>query len=104
MAVTIEDIIAQAGDIISKYKNKELSFVKMVVEVVKLVESIASELNTEIGDLTVEGKTKKEIAVILINKAVDIPFVPESTEAWLIGSVIDIVVGWLNKTGVFKHS
>jgi len=48
-------------------------------------------------DEDLKGADKKELAVAILNALVDIPFLPESVEAMLIGWAIDAVIAALNK-------
>ena len=60
----------------------------VVPDVVSLVEAEAADL---------AGADKKQLAVAVLNKLIDIPFIPESVEAVIIGWAIDAAVAALNK-------
>jgi|GEM_PF-950143 len=60
-------------------------------EVVKAVEAKAAAV------CGLSGEEKKELAVEIINALVDIPYLPESLEAKLIGFGVDAAVAALNK-------
>ena len=53
-----------------------------------------------IGVLT--GEQKKRLAVLIINKIVDIPVIPEWIEGKIIEYIIDIMIGFFNKH--FSHA
>lgn len=91
-------ILEKGQHIFQDFKDKKLNIIQLIQEVVKLVESIASEF----GGTT--GKEKKEIAIQAIQSVIDIPFVPQGLEAWIYGFLIDQIVGALNNSGVFKHA
>lgn len=48
-----------------------------------------------VGGLT--GEEKKKLAVDLINKAVDIPYLPEWVEGKILNIVIDLIIATINK-------
>lgn len=43
------------------------------------------------------GPDKKKVLVKVINRLVDIPYVPENIEGWAIEMLIDQVISWINK-------
>lgn len=60
-------------------------------QVIKAVEQVEREL---IGK---KGREKRDLAVRLINAAVDIPWLPEWIEAILFGFMVDLVVHVCNR-------
>jgi hypothetical protein len=62
----------------------------LIADVVHKVEQIAQ-------DIKLAGADKRALAVKVINLLVDIPYVPENVEAWVIGYAIDAIVAAFNK-------
>jgi len=83
-------LISEAKLVIKKHDF--FSILTAVTVIVKVVEEAASQFK----GLT--GKEKQQIAVTVLNRLIDIPFIPESMEQWLFEYVVDLVVGRLNLT------
>lgn len=64
--------------------------VELISDVVHKVESLGVTLG-------VAGDKKRDLAVAVINKLLDIPYVPENVEAVLIGFTVDTVVRAFNR-------
>lgn len=64
---------------------------KAIPDVVRAVEEFAKEIPAT-------GAEKKELAVKVINGLVNIPLMPESIEAVLIGFAVDMAVSSFNKS------
>ncbi len=65
---------------------------------VKIIPGVIAEV--ELAAQKTQGMTsaeKKELAVTIINRLIDIPLIPESVEAMLLGYAIDAIVSALNK-------
>lgn len=62
----------------------------LIVKAVNRVEEIAK-------DFGLAGDKKRELAVAIINKLVDLPFLNESMEAGVIGFVVDAIVEGFNR-------
>lgn len=62
----------------------------VVTEVVHVVERVGAESK-------LAGDKKRELAIAIINELVDIPMVPEAGEAYIIGFIIDMLIGAFNK-------
>ncbi len=57
-----------------------------------LIEKIAKDTGA-----VLISKEKRDALVEIINRVIDIPFVPESIEGWIIGKGVDAAIAWLNK-------
>lgn len=64
--------------------------VELITDVVHRVEALGVKF-------ALAGDKKKELAVAIINKLVDIPYVPEQVEAILIGFTVDAIVAAFNR-------
>jgi len=64
--------------------------VALITDIITYVERIGV-------DISLAGVEKRDLAVMVINKLVDIPWVPENVEAVLIGFTVDAIVGAFNK-------
>lgn len=62
----------------------------VVTEVIHVVERVGAEAK-------LAGDKKRDLAVAIINELVDIPMVPEAGEAYIIGFIVDMLVGAFNK-------
>lgn len=65
---------------------------------VKIIPGVIAEV--ELAAQKTQGMTsaeKKELAINIINRLIDIPLIPESVEAMLLGYAIDAIVAALNK-------
>jgi len=89
--VDLNLILEKGQHIFQDFKDKKLNIIQLIQEVVKLVESIASEF----GGTT--GKEKKEIAIQAIQSVIDIPFVPEWVEDRVIVLLVDFIVDLFNR-------
>jgi hypothetical protein len=85
------DLIAIRAEL-KDFKGPIKDIVRNIPDVVFSVEKLAA-------DCQLVGDKKKEVAVLVLNKLIDIPWVPESAEAVLIGFGIDAVVAAFNKFG-----
>lgn len=77
---------------------KEMKGAK-VSEVIKNVPHIVESVERLAKSVPMTGEQKRDVAVEIINRFIDIPLIPESGEAILIGFVIDAVVAAFNKYG-----
>ena len=75
--------------------------IRQIPAVVEAVERLAK-------DTQLVGDQKREVAVIILNRLIDLPWIPEKVEAVLFGLVVDAVVaaynrfghGWMSKLGL----
>lgn len=70
--------------------------IKIVPDVVKAVEAVSAEIPAS-------GEEKKELAIKVINDLIDIPYLPETLEAVIIGFAIDVAVDAFNKAKGWAH-
>lgn len=88
----VADLKATLGEL-KDFKGGGVSgAIKNIPDVVHAVEKVAK-------DIKMSGDQKKELAIEVINRFIDIPLIPESGEAVLIGFVVDAVVAAFNKYG-----
>ena len=85
------DLVALKAEF-KDFKGGKREAVRNIPDVVHAVEKVCI-------DLKLAGDKKKEVAVLIINGMLDIPWIPESVEATLIGFAIDSVVAAFNKFG-----
>lgn len=64
---------------------------------VALMTDVIGHVETLGKDLALAGTEKRELAVEIINRLIDIPYVPEAMESILIGFTIDAIVGAFNR-------
>ncbi len=81
-------------------KEKDMNIVeKMNVlnskETFKKVQQVVEQV--ELEHKGIDGQTKKQIAVKLLNEIIDIPFISESTEAIILGILVDKAVYYFNE-------
>lgn len=86
---------------------KEMKGAK-VGEIIKNIPHVVEAVERLSKSVPMSGEQKKDVAVEIINRFIDIPLLPEAAEAVLIGLVIDAVVaafnryghGWMEKIGL----
>lgn len=81
---------AGESNLIKKAFSAVAAAVALMTNVIQHVEILGK-------DLTLAGSQKKELAVAIINKLIDIPYVPENMEAIIIGFTIDAIIGAFNR-------
>ena len=81
---------ASESNVIKKAFKAVTAAVSVITDVIERVESLGSSLK-------LAGDKKKELAVEVINKLVDIPYVPEAAEAMMIDLAVEAIVGAFNK-------
>jgi len=91
------DYEAKATELVAKLdevkdKIKGVSSLKAALDAIP---DVVSLVEAEAADLA--GADKKALAVAVLNKLIDIPFIPESVESVILGWAIDAVVAALNK-------
>ncbi len=64
-------------------------------ETFKKVQQVVEQIEFE--NQGVDGQTKKQIAVDILNKLIDIPFINEGTEAIILGILVDKAVYYFNE-------
>ena len=87
-----EEVLADLADL--KAEAKE---VKGVKDALKILPAVIKKVEEVAGGVKLAGEQKKELAVAVINKLVDIPWMPEPAEAFIIGMAIDAAVAALNR-------
>ena len=87
-------IEAEVREAKTELKTKKVRGLRSLFEVVRLVVQRIERLAKA---ATLAGPEKRALAVEVLNRLVDIPFLPETTEAWLIGWAIDRAVAEFNK-------
>ncbi len=65
-----------------------------ILAAVALIVSVVEEAAKEFKGL--DGEQKKKVAATVLNRLIDIPYVPETVEGWMFGMLIDWVVDALN--------
>ena len=93
---TLDELI-EAGAKLFNDLEGESTFTKVKL-IAKFVEENIKELSEEIKELDDSGKTKKEIAVCILNNAIDIPFIGEGLEEKFFGFLIDLAVKILKRS------
>lgn len=88
-------LVQDAIDKCKENKDWSIKSVNGLIDTIQIVLTEVEKLGKAVEGMT--GQEKKDLAVEIINKQIDIPFLPEFVEAKLISQVIDIVVGYLNK-------
>lgn len=97
------DVKAMADKIIADLKTaagevKELKGLK-ISEIIRNVPDVVHAVENLAKDVKMSGDQKKDVVIEILNRFIDIPLVPESAEAILIGFVVDAVVAAFNKYG-----
>lgn len=82
-----------------KAVKADLAAAKTLKEKIALVPDIVQHVEAANKALKLAGNLKKELAVRILNKAIDVPYMPENIEAILIGYAVDAVVAAFNKHG-----
>lgn len=77
--------------------KEEAKQVKGVKDALQILPAVIKKVEEISGGVKIAGAQKKELAVAVLNKLVDIPWVPEAAEAMLIGLAIDAVVAAFNR-------
>lgn len=89
-AKAVKEAIAAESNFFKKLWAGGKALHVLVVKTINRVEEIA-------GDFKLAGEKKRDLAVAIINKLVDLPFLNESMEATVIGFVIDAIVTAFNR-------
>jgi len=94
----VDKIIAEVSGVISKAKTvKKLDkasigyLADVIQETIKQVEVVSSEVKK------LSSKQKLQLAIDVLNKIVDIPYVPEFMEERILSIMISVAVEWMNK-------
>lgn len=78
----------------------EPNFIKKILAGVKagvaLITDVISHVEVVGTDLKLAGSSKRDLAVTIINKLIDVPYVPEALEAMVIGFAVDTIVNAFN--------
>jgi len=94
---TLEDMLQDGVQMAEAMKGQRL-FDKIKI-IVKFIEENIETLVTEVDGLKNDGKTKKEIAVEILNEIFDVPFLGEKGEAMILGWLVNRAVKFFNKVG-----
>jgi len=90
----VEQVYSDVKELIEALKEfKGKSWTEMIPLFVELVKAVIEKVEFY-KDLT--GEEKREIAVGVLNKAVDIPMLPEFMEERVFGLLVDVTVNLLN--------
>lgn len=114
-AMDLEKVIARigelVGDVVAQFKAVKVQrkgFIKQLwtwavatYELVKGVVLAVEQAAQEFGGLT--GAQKKEVIVTYLNRAIDIPVLPEFVEKWVFSYLVDKAVQFWN-TYTRSHS
>lgn len=94
--VDIEKLAAETVEDLKdlKAEGKKVKDVKSALQIIPAVIKKVEEISKNVK---LASSQKKELAVAVINKLVDIPWVPEAAEAVLIGLAIDAIIAAVNK-------
>lgn len=94
--VDIEKLAAETVEDLKdlKAEGKKVKDVKSALQIIPAVIKKVEEISKNVK---LASSQKKELAVAVINKLVDIPWVPEADEAVLIGLAIDAIIAAVNK-------
>lgn len=80
-----------------KEAKAEIGAVHNVQDAIKLVPFVVKRVEEISGDLKLAGSQKRDLAVAIINKLVDIPWVPEALEGKIIGMAVDAIIAAFNR-------
>jgi hypothetical protein len=90
----IDEIFENFSELIIALKHFKKSEWK---EAIPVFVSLIREVISQVEGLThLTGDQKRELAVGILNKIVDIPLLTEKMEATVFGIIIDVSVGFLN--------
>ena len=92
LAVEIVEDLKDLKDL--KAEGKKVKDVKSALQIIPAVIKKVEEISKNVK---LASSQKKELAVSVINRLVDIPWVPEAAEAVLIGLAIDAIIAAVNK-------
>ena len=85
----VKEAVAKENNVIKKAISGAKSGLVLITHVVSHVEAIGE-------DLKLAGAQKKELAVAVLNRLIDLPLLPENMEAVIIGFAIDAIVTGFN--------
>jgi hypothetical protein len=85
----VKEAIKEADGFMGKIKAGAKAIGKLVYGAVKYAEQLGR-------DLKLAGNQKRELAVQVINKLIDLPWLNESMEATMIGFAIDVLIAGFN--------
>jgi len=94
--VDMEKLAADVLTDLSELKDQAKQ-VKGVKDALQILPAVIKKVEEVAGGIKLAGAQKRELAIAVINKLVDIPWVPEAAEGALIGLAIDAIVSALNK-------
>jgi len=93
------DYDKKAEELIEKVKSLKDSIISVrgLKDAAELLPEIVKAVEAAEADEEISGSDKKKLAVTILNRLIDIPFLPEAVEGMLIGWAIDAIVTALNK-------
>ena len=94
--VDINKLAAEVVEDLAALKAEAKS-VKSVKDAFKVIPAVIKRVEEISKNVKLASSQKKELAVAVLNKLVDIPWVPEAAEAVLIGLAIDAIIAAVNK-------
>jgi len=101
MSITPENVekllkdVQTAIDILKQNKDWNIDNINGKVDLLQSVIVEVEKTAQEVGGML--GAEKKELAVAILNKLIDIPILPEWVEAKVIEYIIDVVIALMNK-------
>lgn len=85
----VKEAIKEASGFMGKIKAGAKAIGKLIYGAVKYAEQLGR-------DMKLAGNQKRELAVQVVNKLIDLPWLNESMEATMIGFAIDVLVAGFN--------
>jgi len=77
--------------------KEEVKKVKGVKGVINVLPDVVKAVEVSASNVKLASDAKRELAIVIINKLIDVPYVPEVGEAVLIGLAIDTLISAFNK-------
>jgi len=79
------------------YLKEEAKAVKSMKDAFNILPEVIRKVEEVSADVKIAGEQKKELAIYVLNRIIDVPWLPERVEAWLINMAIDAVIAALNR-------
>ena len=99
-----DEIIENSKEVVSDLKDKmsKAGFFGKIVEIFRSVPIIVKLVEFFGLKEAIQGFDKKQIAIVILNRIINIPIAGEEWEGKMIGKCIDIFVDSLVRNGVIK--